>query len=378
MKPLLPLLLTLLFSFSAYGATYTVTKTYDYGVGCAPGDCSLREAVAAANASAENDTINFSHDLTLISLTNEIIIENNGSLTITGRGANLLTIDGGDGQNRIFTINGAMVTVSGVTLTGGNGGSVITPGGGGAIFARGGSLTLDGIVLTNNTADFTGAILLSGGTHRIINSTITKNSSPAACGVLQNTADAPLAIINTTISGNSSGNIGGALCLNGPTALRYDTITNNISEIGGGGILVLQGPFVIGNTIVAGNRSNNGTAPDIAVRFGFNNNSGITSEGNNLIGGSPGDSSNVGLGGEINYQPSDLRDIDPLLGELQNNGGATPTHALLPGSPAINAGNNAGAPATDQRGSARIVGGTIDIGAFEFAPVKSRKRVRFF
>jgi hypothetical protein len=57
--------------------------------------------------------------------------------------------------------------------------------------------------------------------------------------------------------------------------------------------------------------------------------------------------------------------INPLLGELQNNGGPSDTHALLTGSPAINAGNNSGAPSTDQRGLPRISGGTIDIGSYE-------------
>lgn len=58
----------------------------------------------------------------------------------------------------------------------------------------------------------------------------------------------------------------------------------------------------------------------------------------------------------------------PLLGPLQDNGGATPTHALLPGSPAIDAGSTAGCPATDQRGVTRPKGLFCDIGAFEKAP----------
>src|SRR5262249_60736280 len=60
-----------------------------------------------------------------------------------------------------------------------------------------------------------------------------------------------------------------------------------------------------------------------------------------------------------------LRNSNPLLGPLQDNGGPTPTMALLPGSPALDAGCNSNAPATDQRGFARIANGTIDIGAFE-------------
>src|SRR5205823_11993166 len=58
--------------------------------------------------------------------------------------------------------------------------------------------------------------------------------------------------------------------------------------------------------------------------------------------------------------------IDPRLGPLQANGGQVPTRALLSGSPAIDAGDNANAPFGDGRGLPRIINGTIDIGAYEF------------
>ncbi len=64
------------------------------------------------------------------------------------------------------------------------------------------------------------------------------------------------------------------------------------------------------------------------------------------------------------FDPTDLP-VNPLLGPLQDNGGPTFTHALLLRSPAIDAGDNTNAPATDQRGFPRIVNGIIDIGAFE-------------
>src|SRR5438552_4806873 len=85
---------------------------------------------------------------------------------------------------------------------------------------------------------------------------------------------------------------------------------------------------------------------------------GFTSLDHNLIGNS-GDASG--------FLASDLLDVDPQLGPLQNNGGPTQTMALLAGSAAVNAGDNSSAPAYDQRGAGfpRIVGGTIDIGAFE-------------
>jgi hypothetical protein len=84
----------------------------------------------------------------------------------------------------------------------------------------------------------------------------------------------------------------------------------------------------------------------------------LTSSGHNLISDSTGGSG---------YAPTDILDVDPMLGPLTDNGGPTLTHALLPGSPAIDAGDNTGAPEWDQRGPGfpRIVNGTVDIGAFE-------------
>jgi hypothetical protein len=80
--------------------------------------------------------------------------------------------------------------------------------------------------------------------------------------------------------------------------------------------------------------------------------------GYNLFGNSSGGSG---------YTDTDLLDVDPLLGPLQDNGGPTLTHALLPGSPAIGAGDKTGHPRWDQRGRPyrRVVHGRMDIGAFE-------------
>src|SRR5262249_18212577 len=104
----------------------------------------------------------------------------------------------------------------------------------------------------------------------------------------------------------------------------------------------------IHNTIVAGNQAL--TGPDLYGALG--------SSGYNLFGNSTGGSG---------YDPTDLLDVDPLLGPLQDNGGPTLTMALLPGSPAIDSGDNTDAPEWDQRGPgySRIVNGTIDRGAFE-------------
>jgi hypothetical protein len=105
---------------------------------------------------------------------------------------------------------------------------------------------------------------------------------------------------------------------------------------------------LLADNTVAGPGTN--TSPDLA--------GGLGSQGHNLIGSSQGGSG---------YAATDLLNVDPRLGPLQDNGGSTQTMALLSGSPAIDAGDNTDAPMWDQRGPGfrRIVNGIIDIGAFE-------------
>ena len=403
---------------------FTVTRSDDRNnAACVPGDCSLREAVNAANASATDDTINFAAGLTTITLANEIVTNNAGTLAVNGTGANVLTIDGGAGTtNRIFHTNQATVTISGVTLTGGNGfGSNETyNGSGGAIFAYLSSLTLDGVHVTGNSVNrYGGGVYLVGGfQHRIINSTISGNTANGCGGIY---ANANLTIVNSTISRNTaitshpfegdgggicqtsgsviivnstiSGNIassegGGFFNYAGDTMLRNVTITDNTAQRGGGIYQVSNYDYEVnpplpypatlnlGNTIVAGNTATSGSNPEIYFPYDLSNN--IISAGGNLVGDSPGDSTNTGS--TIAYQPTDIRDTNPMLRALQNNGGATSTHALLSGSPAIDKGINALvsplAPVFDQRGTgfARIRDGngdgtpTVDIGAFEVQP----------
>ena len=151
----------------------------------------------------------------------------------------------------------------------------------------------------------------------------------AACS----THDGTTTLTNCTVSGNSAGDTGGGLYNHDSP---YSTLT-------------------IGNTIVAGNTATT-SGPDAVGT--------IASQGNNLIGKTDGSSGWVGsdLTGTI------AAPLNPLLAPLGNYGGPTQTMALLPGSPAIDAGNNALIPAgvtTDQRGLPRIVNTVVDIGAFE-------------
>jgi len=112
------------------------------------------------------------------------------------------------------------------------------------------------------------------------------------------------------------------------------------------------------NTIIAGNTGSG--SPDVS--------GSLTSQGHNLIGDGSGGSGFVAT----DLVGTSASPVDPKLGPLQDNGGPTQTMALLPGSPAIDAGDNAFAPGPyDQRGPGfpRVVNGKIDIGAFEVQPL---------
>jgi hypothetical protein len=384
-------LLALLFTFTTqtFAVDFTVTRTDDRNTTCNSGvDCSLREAVGAANAAATDDTINFASGLTTITLTNEIVIANSGTLAVQGLGTNVLTISGNN-RTRIFLTELATIAIRDVTLT--EGSCVYTMAGfcGAAVYANEGSLTLDRVyVLNNNAGSFGsgGGIYLNGGTHFILNSTFYNNYSGTrrTGGGIVNSGGT-LTIVNSTISNNRAGYGGGGILNNGNLTLRNVTIFGNSANPScfsvicpgtGGGLYHGSGNLNISNTIIAGNVSGGEGSllglpgpPEIDFAGGT-----ITSEGNNLIGDSTGDATYTR--NPINYQPSDILDTNPQLDILQNNGGTTPTHALLAGSPAIDRGLNANVVlSTDQRGFPRIVDGnndgipTVDIGAFEVQPV---------
>ncbi len=120
------------------------------------------------------------------------------------------------------------------------------------------------------------------------------------------------------------------------------------------------------NIVVAGNSAN--VSPD--VHCGVNT---VPTADHCFIGN--GDGSGLVNGVNGNQVGSNFNLIDPLLGPLQNNGGPTPTRALLLGSPAIDAGTAAGAPSFDQRGLPRPSGAGFDIGAFEVQAAPSTKPI---
>lgn len=392
--------ISVLFSMSqiASAATFTVTKVADTNDGTCDADCSLREAVAAAGASAENDTIQFSAlfsaPQTITLALAEIIITSSGTLAINGPGANLLTISGNN-ASRIFTNNtGAVTAISNLRMTAGNGVSTIQTGRAGAVYNSGGTLTLSGVVLTANTAANGGALNnASTATLTLINCTVSNNSATGAGGGAQNCSGSTMNIVGTTFSGNVSNSTltgGGAIQANGTLNIANSTFSGNRAQGGDGGGLYYNGQGLtmnnvtiaanqattgagglhkststlnanIRNTLIAGNTGGAGT-PDVVGAF--------TSQGNNLI---------AAVGTSTGWVAADLLNRPAYLSPLADNGGATQTHVLLASSPAINAGQScvtnascaAGNPfqqlANDQRGAGfpRQSGGTVDIGAVE-------------
>ncbi len=231
-------------------------------------------------------------------------------------------------------------------------------------------VTLDGVTITGGS-EVNGGGVLNEGTLTITNSTLSNNTATGDGGAIYNAAGATLTLTNVTISGNSAANEGGGIFAWGTVTITHSTITKNRADSDGtdggdgGGIYVEDGSSpLLHHTIVAGNINGNGAEEnDVGVGIAVPTFNAASSY--NLFG--------TGSGGLVGGVQGNQVSVDPLLDPLADNGGPTQTHKLLTGSPAIDAGNASvsGAPATDQRGAARIADGdsnstaVIDIGAFE-------------
>ncbi|HMZ06987.1 MAG TPA: sortase [Anaerolineales bacterium] len=435
-------------SQAVYAASFVVTKTADTNDGACDADCSLREAVGAANNAPGADTITIPAGTYLLTIAGSD--ENNnaaGDLDVLGAGSSLTIIGAGEAAtiiqqtttDRIFHILSGNFSVSALTITNGNvngdGGGIyndtgsdmtinnvtlsnnISDGsfGGGAIRAFTGTILIDQSTFSNNTASNSnggGAILFGGGESAapvvtVTDSTFTGNKTTGQFGsggainssadpititgsVFSNnqasasntfavgnggafamdSPDASSVIANSTFTNNSAGDHGGAIFVrnDGDLTLRNVTIASNTADsnangVGDGGGLYVQefngNMPSVGNSILAGNTDTGGEMPDC----GGDGSDQFNSAGHNLILSLTG----CNLAGTT---AGNVIGFDPILGTLADNGGPTQTRALLTGSPAMNAGDDAlcsGSPVSnvDQRGISRPQDVSCDIGAYE-------------
>ena len=333
------------------GPTFTVTTLANRGDSvdpqCTTDDCTLFEALAVANANADANAINFalSSRGAIVAPADAFRITN--PVTIKGPGARELTLTG-ETMGRVLVATAPGVVISGVRFEHGVARAPIPRGG--AIFNTA-QLTLNDCVIRNSFADAGGGIWNeAGGTLNLYGCTLTGNSNPdeGEGGAINNRGT--LSAVNCTFSGNNSFR-GGAINDSGDLTMINCTFTNNAARLRGGALEVSPGA-VAANTIFAGNTAP--AAPDIQGTF--------TSEGHNFIGKSDGSTGFThGVNDDIVGTIASPR--DPLLGPLQNNGGPTNTHALLAGSPAVDAGDDSRAPRVDQRTFSRVA--VADIGAYE-------------
>ncbi len=383
--------LVLIYTNSTFAATFLVTKTADTNDGVCDSDCSLREAIATANASPSNDVIQFDPQVFNISQSialtgGRLFIENNGSLQIAGPGSSLLSLLGNQQGSVIATTTSAPVTISDLTIANGAGGSFQggTAGGGITNF---GTMTLDRVVVKNNLGEIgSGAgihtqgdltmdgcaiianqgngIYRVGGTTVIINnSLISENSGTGFSGT------AFLTINGSTISNNGGG---GVAIFGGSLTINNSTISGNYGPPVGAGINAFSTTASLTNSTVAFNRGAGANGAGIKI-----DNSTTFTARNSIIAKNTGNSMPSDIEGTLNSQgynligttafvnitgntTGNILNTDPKLLPLAWTGGVTPTHSLGASSPAIDAGDPANVVSSDQRGITRPIDGNND------------------
>jgi hypothetical protein len=394
------------------------------------GICTLRAAIMEANASLGSDVVNLQPGITYyLSRPGVDDTAENGDLditdpvTINGAGAtinasqvdrvfdipnmftfvhlNNLTIrnglssgDGGGIRNKGFLTLSNMHVIQ--NESSGEGGGLANSGasaiavlqnssvmtntgglGGGGLYNGEGTLTLVASYINGNRETFAygGGIHNINGTVMVQNSTISRNTSKGNGGGIANSGlgigDAVTTLINSTVANNIADSNGGGIYDDGGTNntpanvfLYNATIYGNVAvNYSGGGISVNPGfpdYVTIWNTLISSNRLQSNVGPLQECDGTLN------SQDYNLIRTTTG----CTLNGITTHNKTN---VSASVGTLQFNGGATPTVALLAGSPAIDGGNPAGCIddsaallTTDQRGFLRPVGMRCDIGAFEY------------
>lgn len=386
----------LLSVISSQAAELTVNTTADGGVG------SLRQAIIDATTNAAANTVTFNILTTdpgynaaenrfTINLLNPLPDLPLAPLNINNNQPQGITVKGNN-SFRIFTlVDSAVVTINNLTISngfsnGGVGGGIFmgasstlnlngstvsdnaaSGSGGGIYMNNSGTLFLANTTISRNTAANGGGIYINdSGTLNINTSTVSGNTATAGGngGGIFNGRSGTVNATSSTIDGNSAGNSGGGIYNTATITFTNNTVSGNSAASGGG--IYNNFTATLNNNLVALNTATDGS--DLLGR-GSRGNAFIGTY--NLTGNADG---SEGLAADTNQLGSTLNPIDPLIGVLKDNGGATFTRALLNGSPAIDKGNSPGI-ITDQRGQARPYdnplianapsGNGSDIGAYE-------------
>lgn len=369
----------------ALAATIDVNTTADeFGTGT---DCSLREAIQAANtdtafggcsAGSGDDIINLPAGTYTLSIsgsgensnaTGDLDIASN--ITVIGAGAGQTTINA-NSIDRVLHILSGNIMLQNLTITGG---VVIVNGGG--VLLEGGNLTVENSVIRDNSATTAsgngGGIARTAGNLTVTNSTIQGNITGSRGGGIYSINAGNININRTALVNNqTTGGGGGGLLVDGTgsTALLTNVTMNGNTAITGGGAIWVRnsGSLELINATLYANTSGSG-ASAIRRDASITLRNTILSGTSNLCTGSGYIVDNIlSSDGTCGTTASPVTNFDTTL---RDNGGPTLTHAILPGSNAIDAGNNATCATVDQRGLSRPVDYdlnstvTCDIGAFE-------------
>ncbi len=393
--------LSLLLPSSLHGAVFNVNSTFDVN-DLSPGNglcvayliiiiptvipvCTLRAAIEEANSLPGEDTIYLSSGTYSLSQPGEAEDESatgdldiTDSLVIVGDGSDSTILDAAGLDRMVDVIKpGIAVSITGVSIVNGSISSG-QPGdqkGGGGI-RNFGSLVLDRVTVQNNQVNGTesgdsGGGIKNLGICSLYRCSIAQNSAHEGGG-FANSSVGTLLLSAVSVSENNAIKGGGGLNY-GWSSLQNSTVSGNSVQGSnfsyGGGIYNLGVLEVIQSTIAENSGIYGGGISNIGAGYLLNSivamNSGgdcrlvgnLSSRGNNLDGdGSCGLTSSL----------DDITSSNPRLGPLADNGGFTKTHRLLPGSPAIDAGQELSDITTDQRGVQRPKGKGYDIGAVEF------------
>lgn len=364
----------------AQAATLVVTTSSNLGAG------TLRALLESASS---GDTITFANNLSgaTIRLNSNLIISKDLTIDASTLAAPVTlsgdTDNSGSGDTQVLRVNSGVTVAfdnvnfsTGTNLAGGTGQ-------GGAIYIDQASVSLSNCAVTNSVADQGGGIYNNAGTLTIDHCVFSSNTATNAGGgaILNNGGEVTLT--SSVVSGNHAAiNGGGVYTIYGTFNVSNSTFAANVADANGGGIFSNRSALSVNYTTFANNTvsgdgggiysDSGGGSLDLKNSILSNTVNGHTdcynlpnlTAANNLI------MSSYNCG-------TPLSTADPMLSSFTNHGGPSSTFALQAGSPAIDAGDAASCPVTDQRGATRPQGNGCDLGPYESSAPTAKPTITY-